>query len=255
MSQTFQPPTDPYELQTYQVLMRRGVSHAEAIMKAQFWGALKRTDPTGNTVVGPADSPVAQLDAKHNDNPRIETDPTTGRKEFRGSFQPRIGDLTAPSMPPVALSSSSLGTPPTILEYTRNSWLCMRTPVDRFSLNPGQDYYIEIPGSAPSMFAGGRDLPVITGSGVDPAVLRWVAWPIRHTAAFTESRGVVAQLIEISLEGDPEEYWGLSTPEGRQQLENYWGRIGMWVSTPTDNQEPLTEEHYRQFYTDGDNAT
>src|SRR3954452_23246025 len=65
-----QIPTDPYEFQTYRVLMQRGVPQAQAIEKARFWGALKRTDPTGQTVVGPADSPVAKLD-----QPRIETDP------------------------------------------------------------------------------------------------------------------------------------------------------------------------------------
>jgi hypothetical protein len=234
-----QPPSDPYEFQTYKILMQRGVPHAQAIEKARFWGALKRTDPTGNTVVGPADNPLAKLD-----QPRIEVNPVTGRREYRGSFEPQ-----AALNPQAAISvSSSLGTPPTVMEYSRNTWLGMRTPVDRFSLNPGADYYVEVPGPAPTMFAGGRDLPVVTGSGFDPAVLRWVAWPVRHTAAFAESRAVVAQLIEISLEGDPEEYWGLSSPEGRQQLESYFGRIAMWVSTPVEPNAPLTEDDYRSFY-------
>jgi hypothetical protein len=79
-----QPPTDPYEFQTYKILMQRGVPQAQAIEKAAFWGALKRSDPNGNTVVGPADNPLAKID-----EPRIETDPITGRKEFKGSFQPQ----------------------------------------------------------------------------------------------------------------------------------------------------------------------
>jgi hypothetical protein len=239
MTKTLQPPSDPYEFQTYKILMQRGVPQAQAIEKAAFWAALKRTDPTGNTVVGPADNPLAKLD-----QPRIETDPITGRKEYKGTFQPQTYAQADISL----TAGAATGSPPSVMEYSRNTWLGMRTPVDRFSLNPGADYYVEIPGPAPTMFAGGRDLPVITGSGVDPSVLRWVAWPVRHTAAFAESRVVVAQLIEISLEGDPEEYWGLASPEGRQQLESYFGRIATWVSTPVVPNAPLTEDDYRSFY-------
>jgi hypothetical protein len=250
MTRTLQPPSDPYEFQTYKILMQRGVNQAEAIKKAQFWGALKRTDPTGNTVVGPADyaADVAAVDARYNGNPRIMTDPISGQKSYIGAFE-------TPDPPTAALSitgGSSAGAPPTILEYTRNSWIGMRTPVDRFSLNPGGDYYAEIPGTAPTMFAGGRDLPIITGSGVDPNVLRWVAWPIRTTAAFAESRAHVAQLIELSLDGDPEGFWELVSVEGRTTLENYWGRIAMWVQTPVDVNQPLTESDYSQFYPDTD---
>jgi hypothetical protein len=244
MTKTLQPPSDPYEFQTYKILMQRGVAQADAIKKAAFWGALKRTDPTGSTVVGPADNPVAEIDAKYFGNPRIVTDPKTGQRQFHGSFK-------TPE-PPTAISVSSgissIGTPPTIMEYTRNSWLGMRTPVDRFSLNPGGDYYVELTTPAPSMFAGGRDLPVVTGSGFDPQVLRWVSWQLRTTAAFAESRAVVAQLIEISLEGDPEEYWGHASVEGRSVLENYWARIATWVSTPVEPNAPLTEDDYSSFY-------
>jgi hypothetical protein len=72
VTKTLQPPSDPYEFQTYKILMQRGVTQAEAIKKAQFWGALKRTDPTGKTVVGPADyaADVAQIDAKNYGNLR-----------------------------------------------------------------------------------------------------------------------------------------------------------------------------------------
>jgi hypothetical protein len=239
------PPTDPYEFETYKILMQRGKPQAEAIEKAKFWGAMKRADQAeGKATYGPADSPVAEIDAKYHGSPRIEVNPITGRREFKGSFHPE-----AALNPQSAITgNSSIGTPPSILEYTRNSWIGMRTPVDRFSLNPGQDYYIEIPGPAPTMFAGGRDLPVITGSGVDPSVLRWVAWPVRTTAAFAESRGRVAQLIEMSLEGDPEEFHDVISVDGRLALENYWGRIAMWVSTPIEPNAPLTEDDYSSFF-------
>ena len=101
----------------------------------------------------------------------------------------------------------------------------MNQPINRFSLNPGGDYYAGISGTPPTMFGAG-DLPVITGSGVDPSILRWVAWPIRTTAAFTESRGTVAMLIEVSLEGDPEEWHDCSALTGGQ----HW--------TPTSPRSP-----------------
>jgi hypothetical protein len=185
------------------------------------------------------------------DVPRIETDPITGRQEFKGSFHPQAA---------LSISGgSSLGTPPTLLEYTRNSWIGMRMPVDRFSLNPAADYYIEIREPAPQMFAGGtRDLPVITGSGVDPSVLRWVAWGLRHSAAFTSSRADVAIMVELSMAGDPESWQNdqdLQNEAGRQSLNDYWGRVVTWVSTlPTDAEglpQDLTPEEIARLYPDG----
>lgn len=84
-----------YECRTYEVLIRRGVASAEAKSKAEWWARLKATDPTGETVIGPADNPLAELD-----QPRIETDPITGRQTYKGSFQ---------AQPQAALSGSSGG--------------------------------------------------------------------------------------------------------------------------------------------------
>jgi hypothetical protein len=225
-----------YERRTYEVLIRRGVPAAEARSKADWWARLKATDPSGETVIGPADNPVAKLD-----QPRIETDPITGRQTYKGSFQPQAASLGG--------SSSPVGSPPIMLEYSRNNWIGMQTPVNRFSLNPGSEYYATIPGTPPTMFAAG-DLPIITGSGVDPSVLRWVAWPLRTTAAFTESRSSVAQLIELSLDGDPETYYELVSDAGTAAMRAYWDRITGWVSTP-EQPGPLTAEDYAQLYNDG----
>jgi hypothetical protein len=228
-----------YERRTYEVLIRRGMSTAEAKTRAEWWARLKASDATGETVIGPADNPLARFD-----QPRIETDPITGRQTYKGSFA---------AQPQAAFSggsSSPVGSPPIMLEYTRSNWIGgMQTPINRFAMNPGSEYYSNIPGTPPTMFAAG-DLPIITGSGVDPSVLRWVAWPLRTTAAFTESRASVAQLIELSLDGDPETYYELLSDAGTAAMRAYWDRITAWVSTP-EQPGPLTEEDYAQFYNDG----
>jgi hypothetical protein len=245
------PPVDPYEAQTYRILMQRGLSHVEAIKKAAFWGALKRSDPTGNTVTGPADyaADLAQIDAKHNGSPQIITDAISGQTSYIGSFQ-----TPAPPTAAITGSGSSIGSPPTLLEYNRSQWIGMRSPVDRFSLNPASDYYAAIPGPAPEMFGTGP-LPLISGSGVDPSVLRWVCWQLRTSAAYAESRAQVLGFIELSMQGDPDGFEGHVTALGGQALKEYWGRVGTWVATPVDANAPLTESDYSQFYPDaGDNA-
>ena len=232
------PVDNDYQRRTYEALIRRGVPTAEAKTKAEWWAKLRATDPIGQTVIGPADNPLAVLD-----QPRIETDPITGRQTYKGSFQPQA-----------ALSVSAVGSPPIMVEYTRNQWVGMAQPINRFSMNPGAEYYPGIPGDPPKMFGGGtRDLPIATGSGVDPAILAWVAWPLRHSAAFTSSRADVAIMIELSMEGDPEA-WGndadLLNEAGRQSLNSYWGRIFTWASSVpvgADGQE-LTAEEYARLY-------
>lgn len=144
------------------------------------------------------------------------------------------------------------------MEYTSSRWLGMNQPINRFSLNPGAEYYAAISGTPPTMFAAG-DLPVITGSGVDPSILRWVAWPIRHTAAFAESRGTVAYLIEASLEGDPEGWWyTMVSDDGRMVLDSYFGKIATWVNTlPLDENgipQDLSLEEIKRFYPDDSGA-
>jgi hypothetical protein len=233
-----------YEQRTYEVLVRRGVPTAEAQWKANWWARLKATDTTGETVIGPADNPLARLD-----QPRIETDPITGRQTYKGSFQ-------AQPQAALGISSASVGSPPIMLEYTRNQWIGMQTPVNRFSINPGAEYYAAIPGTPPTMFGVG-DLPIITGSGVDPSVLRWVAWPLRHSAAFTSSRADVAIMIELSMIGDPEAWQNdqdLQNEAGRQSLNDYWARVFTWVNTlPADGNGlgDLTPEEIARFYPDG----
>ena len=85
------------------------------------------------------------------------------------------------------------------------------------------------------MFGFG-DYPVITGSGVDPAVLRWVPWVLRHSAAFTERRSLVLAMIEDGLDGDPDPA-RLQTEDGRMHLGICFSRISQWVTAPVDDDE------------------
>jgi hypothetical protein len=246
------PPTDPYEFQTYKILLQRGKPQAEAIEKARFWGALKRADQAeGKATHGPADHAnwEAALDAKYYGNPRFETDPATGRREYKGSMDIGIFPVKTPPQAASYSIGSTIGSPPTIMEYNRSQWIGMRTPVDRYSLNPGGDYYAEIPGPAPEMFSTGP-LPLVTASGVDPGVLRWVAWQLRTSAAYAETRGQVLGFIELSALGDPDGFEGHVTTLGGEELKRYWGRIATWVATPVDTNAPLTEDDYKSFYPD-----
>lgn len=228
---------DAYRQRAYQALLARGESPAEAQANAEFWARLKSAAP--EHVHGPGetiDEMMAEYRAKRDGEPApVSTLPT--------SYQPQAA----------ATSFASAGGPPVMLEYSRSRWLGMSQPIDRFALNPGAAYYAGISGTPPTMFAAG-DLPILTGSGVDPSMLRWVAWPIRHTAAFAEKRATVAQLVELSLEGDPEEWHDQTSPDGRAALDAYFGKIATWVNTlPTDEEglpADLSVEEIKRFYPD-----
>jgi hypothetical protein len=234
-----QPIDDSYRQKTYQALIARGEPPAQAQRNAEFWARLKASSP--ENVYGPGetiDEIMAEYRAKKSGEPApVSALPT--------SYQPQAA----------ATSFSTAGGPPMVLEYSRSRWLGMSQPINRFSLNPGGDYYAGVSGVPPTMFAAG-DLPVLTGSGVDPSMLRWVAWPIRTTAAFTESRSKVAQLIELSLEGDPEEWHDQVTPDGRAALDSYFAKIATWVNTlPTDEEglpADLSVEEIQRFYPEGE---
>jgi hypothetical protein len=133
-----------------------------------------------------------------------------------------------------------LGRPPLIAEMPPTRYFQTGTAIEinRFALNPGEALYRQmLPGAsfayaAPTMFATG-DLPLLTGSGVDPSVLVWCAWYLRHSAALTDSRAHVLEIIEESannsLTPDAE---ALQTDLGRDRWQNYSARISQWVSAP-----------------------
>jgi hypothetical protein len=230
-----QPIDDAYRQRTYQALLARGEPPAQAQANAEFWARLKASSP--DHVHGPGetvDEMMAEYRAKH--------DPSSITPDASASYQPQAYATSLPA-----------GGPPTMLEYSRSRWLGMSQPINRFSLNPGAEYYAGVSGTPPTMFGAG-DLPIMTGSGVDPSMLRWVAWPIRTTAAFTDSRATVAMLIEMSLEGDPEGWHDYVSTDGRAALDGYFGRIATWVNTlPLDENgvpQDLSVEEIKRFYPD-----
>jgi hypothetical protein len=88
-------------------------------------------------------------------------------------------------------------------------------------------------GQEPTMFASG-DLPPNTARGVDPSILQWSAWEMRHSAAYAESRAQVLEIIEASANGlatDPQIAAELSNQRGRDGLSDYLARVNEWAAT------------------------
>jgi hypothetical protein len=120
--------------------------------------------------------------------------------------------------------------------------------VNRYSLTPGPDYVRQLmPGATfatapPQMFTSGP-LPIITGSGLDPDLLRNVPWRLRHSAALSPSRAHVLQIIET---GDEH----LQTREGHDALRAYMGEVRRWAATPPPP-EPLTDDEIATLFPPG----
>jgi hypothetical protein len=132
--------------------------------------------------------------------------------------------------------------PRTIMEIPPTRFLGDGSAIEisRFALNPGEAFYRQLlPGAAfayapPRMFASG-DLPLLTASGVDPSILVYAAWYLRHSAALTDSRAHVLEIVEESATDvgpDPE---ALQIESGRDRWADYFSRISRWVSTPPQN--------------------
>jgi hypothetical protein len=110
--------------------------------------------------------------------------------------------------------------------------------VDPFGPSPAAAYIRKIlPGATftgpePTMFKSG-DLPLVTGSGVDPQVLRSVHWRLRHSAAVTASRAAVLKMVEQS--DDELNRDRLMHRDGRAMLGEYLERVQEWARTaPAD---------------------
>ena len=150
--------------------LQQGLPAAQAQSRAEFWANLKTSLPD-STVIDP-DLSVDDMIMQH--------------RMARGTVD--SSSITAASGIRVSAASGlPAGGPPQILERSAGRWLGNQVNVDRYAANPGGDYYSAlIPGlsNPPTMFATG-DLPIMTASGVDPAMLRWVPWTIRHSAART----------------------------------------------------------------------
>jgi hypothetical protein len=99
----------------------------------------------------------------------------------------------------------------------------IKSPFYRFSLTAGPDFVRQLlPGARfasepPGMFAGGRNLPLITASGVDVDLLRHLAWQLRHSAAFSP-------IASLSIRRSK---W--RQPHGRQAANSDW-----WIKERRD---------------------
>jgi hypothetical protein len=179
---------------------------------------------------------------------RIVTDPTTGRREYIAARESYVYAAAA--------SSSPVGSPPVIMEKPRNMWLTGQFEINRFSLNPARDSVLQqlnerdLVGPPPEMF-GNTALPMITGSGVDPQVLRHVAWQLRTSAAFVSSRAQILEMIIASQELAVDET--LQTEVGRAYLNAYFSSVQSWASVipEGDSMQDMSPAEIKAFYPEG----
>lgn len=91
------------------------------------------------------------------------------------------------------------------------------------------------------------DLPLITASGVDPSLLRYVTWYLRHAAAYVADRGSVVYLIDTADMPDSE---GLQTQAGAAGLGEYFRRVTSWTlgaGQPIDSLQGLSTDEINGF--------
>jgi hypothetical protein len=181
---------------------------------------------------------------------RIVTDPDTGVRSYIAAREPYV----------YAAASSVTGSPPSIMERPRNYWLNGSTEIDRFSLSPGRDSVLQqlneadlVGGvaGAPEMFGTGP-LPRFTASGIDPGELRWCAWQLRTSCAFTDSRAHALEMIMASQELALDET--LQTPIGRDHLNSYFANVQSWANMVPEGAEGLqglSVESIKRLYPDG----
>jgi hypothetical protein len=98
---------------------------------------------------------------------------------------------------------------------------------------PGPD------GPQPTLFAGG-DLPAMSVSGVDPAMLSRLPWQARPAAARAETRGEVFDMIERYTGPDGNTAAELDAMPGGalyDSLADYRAAVDAWASTPAGTGE------------------
>jgi hypothetical protein len=103
--------------------------------------------------------------------------------------------------------------------------------IDRYSLTPLIDFARQLPGGLPAgdpprMFAAG-DLPIVTASGIDPQLLRWIPWWLRHSAAATPNPAHIYHLLE-----DVSEPEALQNRAGTEAWQRYRVAVARWLTAP-----------------------
>jgi hypothetical protein len=117
--------------------------------------------------------------------------------------------------------------------------------VDRYSLNPLIDFARQLPGglpagNPPTMFAAG-DLPLLTASGVDVELLRWVPWYLRHSAAATPNPAHIFHILEDTSEED-----ALQNKAGTDAWFRYRSEVTRWLTAPPPP-DVMTEAEYEEW--------
>jgi hypothetical protein len=234
-----------YERKCERALLNRGVPAAEGKTQAQFWATLKANSPADALIIGPdmtVDDMMADWRARTGrpEPGTFSIDPATGRSRYNERYSTDSYSALTYSAPQVIMEK-----PP--IQYLRTQGSA-EAQLDRFSMNPGEAWFRSImpgatfAGPAPEMFNSGP-LPPITASGLDPSVLARCAWPLRHSAAYTESRARVLMIVEESASPEPD-YDSLQIDAGRDALQDYMLRISSWVVEPTD--QPIGMEELEQ---------
>jgi len=198
--------------------LRQGNTADQAKSKAAYWASLKVNPPAGMTVVDP-DLSVDDLIMQHRLQ-RGEIDPST---------------VTPTAIYPQAIM------PAPMVRMEMPNLLGRRFAVNAFALSPARDYWAQAaPGAhflataEPQLFNSSGALPSFTASGLPPETLTQIHWSLRHSAAFSESKAHVLEMVEASgadrmdYEQDLD-YAQLQNPRGRDHLGDYLARAHAWA--------------------------
>jgi hypothetical protein len=187
-------------------------------------------NPDGSIEQDPTELPpeIAELKGTGPRNAITVADLARARQAAGGSARP--GGRPPVTLEPVAYPFGGQG--PTFM-------------INRYSLNPLIDFARQLPGGLPAadpprMFSAG-DLPIITASGVDPELLRWMPWYLRHAAATTDNPAHIYHLLEdVSGAG------ALQTRAASDAWERYRSEVVRWLTAPTPP-DVMTEAEFTEW--------
>jgi hypothetical protein len=120
--------------------------------------------------------------------------------------------------------------------------------IDIFDLNPYVTLVRQLPaadgisGEPPSMFSAG-DLPIITASGLDPELLRWIPWTHRNSAAASGNPAEIYTMIE---EADALSQEVLQNRQGVEAFQRYRAAVWAWATKPPPIQA-MTDMEYEEW--------
>jgi hypothetical protein len=102
-------------------------------------------------------------------------------------------------------------------------------------------------GPAPTLFFSG-DRPPFLVTGEDPGILRRIRFDLRHSAALTDSRALLLQMVEASTPSAPIDPESLQTPEGRLAYSDYRDRIFTWATVGPTTSTSFTDDDLTKLF-------